>query len=273
MNGIINTSSKHAYHRIANVEFTGLYDRMVYNFGNNTENNRRGSVSDYHLFIRYGDKVYIDVKGVGEIVISFAELQKNKYLKYYYNISLLLTKDKNLVVQDLKYSSNYLDNQIYEEERFWSIDTAFIETSMNTKGSKILDNEFPCYFKINPYNLEYWDCSSQEDADTFLKIYMTRTEFKNKVFEKKCVLYNKLVIDYSAGLMENELDEISAIFEEKKNVLALAALNEGNNINNDVLMLIYNNIVSTDGNKKYAHLMSEQYNYGRLERAAQILEA
>ena len=44
------------------------------------------SQSKYHLFIKYGDKVYMEVKDVGEIVISFAELQNNNYwnlfLKY-----------------------------------------------------------------------------------------------------------------------------------------------------------------------------------------------
>jgi hypothetical protein len=28
------------------------------------------SIYDYHVFIKYGNKVYMDVKGVGDIVIS-----------------------------------------------------------------------------------------------------------------------------------------------------------------------------------------------------------
>lgn len=216
MEATINASSKRAYHTIRNAEFTGVYDRIVYNFTNNPGDNRIGSVASYHLFIRYGDKVYMDVKGVGEIVMSYTDLQKNKYWNYYYNLSLLLTNDKHLVVQDLKYSSNYLDQQIYDEERFWSIDTAFIETSMNTKGTKIINNDSLCYYKINPYDLEKWECSSQEDLNTFNKIYMTRAEIKNKVFDKKCDIYNNLVIGFRVSYMEKELDEISVILKDKK---------------------------------------------------------
>ena len=59
----------------------------------------------------------MEVKGIGEIVLTFAELQKNKYWYYFYKLSQLLTKDKHLVVQDLKYSSEYLYNQTYAEDR------------------------------------------------------------------------------------------------------------------------------------------------------------
>jgi hypothetical protein len=52
---------------------------------------------DYHLFAKQEDKVYIEVRNAGEIVISFAELQKNKYWKYYYDLSLLLSNDKDYV--------------------------------------------------------------------------------------------------------------------------------------------------------------------------------
>ena len=287
MNATINASSKTAFHTFTNAEFTGVYDRMVYDFTNNQGDNRLGSIGSYQLFIRYGDKVYMEVKGVGEIVISFAELQQNKYLNYYYNLSLKLTNDKHMVFQHLKYSSDYHlryqinDDMVYpDEERFWGISTAFIETSMNTRSAKIVNNEAICYYKINPYDLENWDCSSREDVDTFLRIYMTRAEIKNNVFDRMCVIYNRIISDYQESWMKKELDEIekeidvlSVIFEDKKNVFALASLNEDNVMNNDILMLIYNNLVSEEGEKKYKPIMTEVEKYGCLECVAQILSA
>ena len=287
MNSTIIASSKTAFHTFTNAEFTAVYDRKVYNFHNIPEDNRIGSIGSYHLFIRYGDKVYMEVKGVGEIVVSFAELQRNKYWNYYYNLSLKLSKDKHALFQHLKYGSDYHiryqlnDDMVYpDEERFWGINTAFIETSVNTRDAKIFDNEAICYYKINPYDLENWDCSTQEDVDTFLSIYMTRAENKSKVFDRMCVIYNKVISTYQESWMtkelndmETEINELSAIFEDKKNAFTLVALNEDNVIDSDVLKVIYDILISRGGNKKYSHLMSEQGNYGRLERIAQILEA
>jgi hypothetical protein len=280
MNSTINASSKHAFHTFTNAEFTGVYDRMVYNFTNNPGENRIGSVSGYHLFIRYEDKVYMDVKGVGVVVISFAELQKNRYWKYYYDLSHMLTNNKNMVIQDLKYSSEYLDTQIYDDVRYWSIDTAIIETSMNTRSTKIVNNitESLCYYRINPYDLMYMEYTSQEDLTIFERIYMTRAEIKNNVFDRMSAIYNKLVNDYHTTTMnkeleemEKELDDLSIIFEDKKNVFTLSNICDKNGLNNDIQIIIYNNLISAEGNNKYKTIMSELGNYGRLESDAQIL--
>ena len=251
MNSVVNTSHKSAYHTVANAEFTGFYDRMVYNFTINPGDNRIGSISGYHLFIRYGDKVYMEVKGVGEIVISFAELSQNKYWKYYYYLSLLLTNDKHMLFQHLHgYSSDYeLNYHIYDEERFWAIDTAFIETSMNTRGAKVVNNEALCYYKINPYNMVNMEYSSQEEVNTFQRIYMTRNEIKNKVFDKICVIYNKLINDYHISTInkelddiDNEIEELSAFFHDKKDVVnLLVTINDKYIMNEDIIRIIMNN--------------------------------
>ncbi len=236
MNSTIKASSKTAFHIVTNAEFTGVYDRMVYDFTINPGDNRIGSIGSYHLFIKYGNKVYMEVKGVGEIVVSFAELQKNKYWNYYYNLSLKLTSDKHMVFQHLRYNCNYHlryqlnDNMVYpNEERFWGIVTDFIETSMNTRKAKIINNESICYYKINPYDLDNMEYSSQEDVDIFQRVYKTRAEIQNNVFDRMCIIYNKVIREYQESWItkelneiENELNELSVIFEDKKNVLALS---------------------------------------------------
>uniref|UniRef100_A0A6C0L9N6 Uncharacterized protein n=1 Tax=viral metagenome TaxID=1070528 RepID=A0A6C0L9N6_9ZZZZ len=271
MNSTIDASSKHAFHTISNVEFTGVYDNLVYNFAHT-----RGSISWYHFFIRYGDKVYMEVKGVGDIVISFAELQKNRYWKYYYDLSLMLTnnEDKNMVIQYHKYGSEYLDEQIYQEPRFWSFNTAYIETSMNLKSTSVKNYGNICYYKINPYDLENMEYTSVKNLEIFEGNYMiTSPEIKNKGFNKMCVIYNNLVIDYHANIMEKELEDLSTIIQDKKNVITLTTLLDKEDMNGDILMIIYNNLVSTDGDKKYKDIINKIGNYGRLERNAQILAA
>jgi hypothetical protein len=44
-------------------------------------------------------------------------------------------------------------------------------------------------------------------------------------------------------------------------------------MNGDILMIIYNNLVSADGNKKYEHLINELGTRNRLESIARIMAA
>ena len=189
MNCTINTSAKTAYHIFTNVEFTAVVDIMKYH--------------EYHLFIKYGDKVYMDVRGVGEVVISFDELQKNeqwKELKHYYDLSLLLTSDKHLVAQELRYSSEYSDYSLYDDVRHWYIDTTFIVSDMlGDTGRKVLVkhgdrlfHEKVAYYKINPNDLEKMEYTSQEELEVFRVNYIS--SIVDVVdFEAKSVAYDNLV--------------------------------------------------------------------------------
>ena len=205
MNSLIKTTTESAYHTFANVEFTGVFDRIV--------NNDLTYICYYHLFIKYDDKVYIEVKDVGEIVISFDELQQNMYLKYYYDLSLLLTNGKNIVSQDLKYSSEYNDYHLYDEPRFWSIDTASIENDILFNLLKVISYDNNCYYKINPYDLANMEYTTQEDLNYFRSIYMMKYEFENNMFENMWANYYNLVIEYRANLMEKKVEELSVVFE------------------------------------------------------------
>ena len=280
MNSIINVCVKHAlFHTVKNAEFTGVYDKLVYDFANNPDDNREGFICNYHFFIRYGDKIYMDVKGIGEIVITFAELQQNKYWKHYYDISLMLTnsKDKNLVIQYHKYGSEYLSEKIYEEPRLWSFNTAYIETSMNSKDTHIKNYGNICYYKINPYDLVNMEYTSQEDLDIFKINYITkRPEIKNKVFDIMCIIYKNLAVDYNTQIIKNEIDEmekeleeLSVMFEDKKNIINLVILNNRIGMNDDIQMMIYNYIISHEGYKKYEAIMLDNSN--KLVSIAQIM--
>ena len=278
MNCATRGNSIYNYHTIENVEFSGVIDKyqVFYTRNNGVPDMTTtyvSSIYDYHVFIKYGNKVYMDVKGVGDILISFTELQKNKYWKHYYDLSLMLTNNKHSVVEDLEYNSNYYDPYIYKEKRYWSCNTAYIDGSYDdaTKTKKVVENECNCYYRINPYDLENMKYTSQKDLNIFKKNYMARYEVRTKLFDKKSVYYYNLVLDYCINLMEKELNELSEFFEDKKNVINLVALNDKNGMNGDILKIIYDNLVSREGNKKYEYLITELGNRSRLECVAQII--
>jgi hypothetical protein len=208
----------------------------------------------------------MDVKGVGEIVMSFADLQQNKYWKYYYDLSLLLTADKNMAIESLhrKYTSwyidtgNYIDAEIYDQERFWSIDTSYIEYEVNTNAKKIRNNsQGICFYNINPYDLVNMECSTQEDLNTFRNIYMMRTEITNMTFENKKMIYSEIDIDLTIAYIDEELNKIREFFEDKKNLINLVAFKEKKEMDGDLLMVIYNNIVSSQGKNKYSKYIED----------------
>jgi len=171
MDSYYNTDGSIAYHKFTNVEFSGVF------------------AEDYHFFIKYGDKVYMEVKGVGEIVISFTELQNHNYWKQYYDLSLLLTPNKYSIAEDTVYSSkntNY--SNAYKEARFWSIHTAFMENEAISEG-------YVCYYNINPYNLVHMEYTSQKNLDLFKQNYAnTRDDFVNVELD----IYNTFAKDYQA---------------------------------------------------------------------------
>jgi len=187
------------YHTVASAAFTAVYDRTVYKYDNlycfSSPKQRYGYGADYHIFAKYGDKVYMDVKGCGNIVMSFAELQKSKYWKTYYEISLLLTKDPHTVIQDIEYRSKYIGDDIYEEPRSWAINTAFIETNINEKTKKIINNDCDdiCYLRVSPYELKNMEYNTADDVATYQNLYETCRKLRIETFEGRCADYIKVI--------------------------------------------------------------------------------
>jgi hypothetical protein len=182
----------------------------------------------------------MEVKGVGDIVISFDELQKNKYWKYYYDVSLMLTNDKHSVID-----ANA--NIQYPEPRFWACNTAYIEGCYTLKTKKVKNGSndgYTCYYKINPNDVENMGYALPQDLEAYTRAYMARFEVRSGKFNEKSVYYYTFIFDYCVRLMENELDELSAFVEDKKNLVKLMTLNEIDGINCDVIMMIYDSLVS-----------------------------
>ena len=251
-----------ASYTTANVECTGVFCQEIYvaysrRFGggggafryNDHEymGHRIGITGDYHLFAKHGDKVYMEVKKVGEIVMSFAELQKNKYWKYYYDLSLMLAIDKE--IKNEPFNKFYDEAYEYTGNRVWSLDTAYIDFDNAKKIYKIIPSGNVCYYKINPADLEKMEYASQQGKDIFKQIYMcqkTDSDVRSGYFLSRSVIYMNIAIEYQVSKMEKELEELSAFFENKQNIFTLAAIQKEHFIDNDVLMIIYENLVGND---------------------------
>ena len=132
MNSTIVTDNYFSHHTFTNVEFSGVYERI------RLRSQHHMALYSIQVFIKYGDKVYMEDFMIGSIVISFDKLQRNKYWKHYYDLSLMLTNNKHLVIEDIEYNSNFNYGQfngypVYVgETRLWWIDTAIIDGSIET---------------------------------------------------------------------------------------------------------------------------------------------
>ena len=268
------------YHTIANVECTGVFCQEIYVAYSYRYNepeymrHRIGIVGDYHLFVKHGDKVYMEVKKVGEIVMSFAELQKNKYWKYYYDLSLMLAIDKE--IKNEPFNKFYDEAYEYTGNRVWSLDTAYIDLDIDQNANKIykiIPSGNVCYYKINPADLEKMEYTSPQGIDLFKRTYMCRSDVRLGYFINRSEIYKNIALEYNVKNMEKELDELSEFFEDKKIVINLVVIQEKHAMNSDVLMILYNTLLSSEGNKKYSKTIDEIDSCkNKLERVAKIMD-
>ena len=239
-------------------ECTGVFCQQIYvaySYRNNDKpedlTHHIGIMGDYHLFAKHGDKIYMEVKNVGDIVMSFAELQKNRYWKYYYDLSLILAIDKEIKNEafnnfyDEAYEYDKFDDEYeYSANRVWSLDTAYIDLDIdqNYKHTyKIIPSGNVCYYRINPFDMEKLECASPQDIDIFKSTYMRRNELRFGYFLNRNGIYKNLALEYQVYKMEKELDELSAFFENMKNVITrVDVIQEKYMINSDILNIIYN---------------------------------
>ena len=284
-------------HSVANVkctECTGVFCQEIYDAYSYRNNDlgdlthRIGIMGDYHLFAKHGDKVYMEVKNVGDIVMSFAELQKNKYLKYYYDLSLLLANDKEIRsgafnnFYDEAYEYDKFDDEYeYSANRVWSLDTAYIDLDIDQNFRhtyKIIPSGNVCYYRINPADLEKLECASPQDIDIFEQTYMRRNELRFGYFRNRNGIYKNLALEYQISKMEKELDELSTLFDDKKQILLnLAILNDKDGMNDNILTIIYNKLTNAEGavgdkGDKYEYLISKQGNCRCLKSIVQIAQ-
>jgi len=249
---------------IPNMEFSAFFDLSTNNLGD------RIIYLKYFLFIKYEKYIYIDVKNVGSIVMPFEELMKNKLLKMYYELSLLLVKDKHKFVERLCDEGCYWDNEItnlYKGYRNCFIDCAYILNNVVK-----MDKQY-CYYEIDPYLLidpnYLWIDDSTGDRKWFhtaSEIQQFNDNFKNRLgyelisFERRVIMYTNLAVGYEVALMEKELDELSAIEYDKINIIKLIAFNDKKDMNSDIFHVIYSNLICSNEAKRFVPYLANLEN-------------
>ena len=205
------------YHTIADTECSGVFWKLIRETKPYYDApNYMSCYGDYHLFAKHGDKVYMEVRNAGEIVISLAELQKNKYWKYYYTLSLMLSNDMHKLSKNEEFNKTY--NHIYgytggkewsKEDRAWSLETAYIDQS-NMKAFKIIPSGNVCYYKINPADVKDMEYSTPQELEAFELGYMNGLD-RVKTFSHRSVIYENITIEYIMKKKEKELEELCAL--------------------------------------------------------------
>jgi len=249
------------HHYIPDMEFSGLFDithgRIIY--------------IKYFLFIKFNKCIYIDIKGVGDVLMSIEEFNKNRFLKIYYELSLLLIENKNVIIEKISNREQSHYDFVYTEKREWLLDCSYFIENLITNCKEVKKDRYSCYYNITPNDLRNMEISSNSHIDRFNKTFLGYERIDH--FKTKISNYTNLVIEYNAIAIEKELEELSVIFEDKKNVLNLVALSDKQGMNGDIIRVIYNFLVSPKENKRYSRIINNLEYKNKLEINKSILEA
>lgn len=230
------------------MEFSGVFDLCYNDTGNYIVGLK------YFLFIKFGDLVYIDIKGVGSIIISFAELMSHQYLRMYYELSLVLTENKHKIIEKKKVDYRYIGEytkEIYKEERDWFIDTAYFIEDFPSKIKRVEKGKYYCYYNINPNDLRNMSVSSMDDVVKFYEVLYIRYGYEQvSIFKGIFTDYTNLMLEYNIRDIENAVEEISVSQEDDKNFINLLVLNK-KGMNGDIFRILYDEVISTKGRWKY----------------------
>lgn len=247
---------QYEYHYVKDMEFSGVFDACF----NPAISDNNIVYLKYFLFIKFRDLIYIDIKGVGEIIIPFEELMKHKYLKMYYELSILLIKNKNQVIEKICRDSNYnaLHRKIiYKEERHWFIDSAYFIEDFSTRNKKVDTGKYYYYYNIDPNNLRNMNVSNAMDIARFFDVLKIRYGYEQgRGLNNMLVNYTNLMLEYNINMIGEGIEEIAVSQEDDKNIFNLLALNDKKGMNTDIFRLLYNSVISTEGQKKFAKYVS-----------------
>ena len=236
----MSSKENEVHYHISDMEFSAIFDKTTNIQGD------RVIYLKYFLFIKYKNNIYIDVKNVGSIVMPFQEMLKNQKLKMYYDLSLLFVKDKNRFVEKLSEDGSQIWDAeitcIYKGRRNCYVDCAYI------LNDEVKTDKQYCYYEMNPFELsDRKHVHTASEIEFFNYTFQTTTgHVLAGIYKKRVINYTNLAIAYNASWMEKELDEISAIEEDKRNLINLIAFYESKKeMNGDLFGIIYNNLIRT----------------------------
>jgi hypothetical protein len=223
---------QYTYHHVKDMEFSGFFKAY-------TNNKNKDFAEKYFLFIKFRELVYIDVKGIGAIIIPFERLLKHKYLKMYYELSTHLVKNTHQVIEEKR-------GGYYAEEINWFIDTVYFvkrDATMTIESGK-----YGCYYNMNPNDLRDASVSCEEDIATFFSKLKKRNRYEQS---RHFVDYTNLMLEYNIGLIEREVEGLYPNKEDDKNIMVLLEMNHKKDMNTDIFKMLYELVVSKEGQKRY----------------------
>lgn len=234
----------YVYHYMKNMEFSGLFDFIV----NSAKENLIVNL-EYFVFIKFEDKLYVDCKMIGSIIMPFCDLEKYESLKIFYELSQLLIDNKNLVVEIGGYA-----RQQYENDDKWFIDCAYLYENRDTSQKSVeKGNCYPYLYNINPCYLKDMDVHTDADIKGFTNKFNNMYGYSNLYFEERLTEYKNRIVDYNIKFIEEKINNItsSTSYEDIKNIGNLLELYKMDKMNSDIILLIYANLISPEGRKIY----------------------
>ena len=116
--------------------------------------------SKYLIFIKFDNKMYIDIKGLTSIIMPYDQFieNKNKNLKRYYELSLKLSENNNYIIEKKCNGKDY-----------WFFNCAYIVNDSETNIERVEKGNYYCYCNINPNILKNENVSSEENIKKYFK--------------------------------------------------------------------------------------------------------
>lgn len=220
------------------MEFSGLYDIAVNSVKENIIENL-----EYFTFVKFSDKLYIDISNIGSIIIPFNDIVKYESLNIYYELSLLLIiKERNRIVEMVGYERSGAKN--YNE---WFIDCAYLFEDCKSKSKSIENGKYcPYLYNVNPRDLKDMDVFPEEDIEKFYNKFNNMYGYNNIYFEKRLTEYTNRIVVYNIKWIEEQMDEItsSKSYKNIKNISSLLELYKIDEMNSDIVLMIYYNLIS-----------------------------
>ena len=185
---------KYDYNYIDDMEFSGFFEfTLTHEF-----------IDKYFIFIKFdiltadaeappganANKMYIHIKNIGSIIMSYDQFINNEYLKKYYELSLLLMKNKKCIIEKTHHTG----------VSDWFLDCAYIlnDNDLETNIKRVEKGTYYCYSNINPYDLKEMGVSTDEDIEIFFnKLLDIDTDYDENI--------KQLVVDFAEN-KQNDSD-------------------------------------------------------------------
>uniref|UniRef100_A0A6C0I9H2 Uncharacterized protein n=1 Tax=viral metagenome TaxID=1070528 RepID=A0A6C0I9H2_9ZZZZ len=158
-----------------------------------SKNFKSGMTSDYKemIFVKFDNKVYIMITSVGDVIMPFEELMKHKYLKTYYELSLMAIGKPNI---DKDYygteNPDYIPKK-YEICHYMYVDVIYIvKNSLTSIREAKKGNSYQLF---NLKKLNKMNVSSAEKIAAFKRNYKVKYGFEYENFEDRATTFNTLV--------------------------------------------------------------------------------